>query len=71
LRRNEQLDAVVEELDAAGVRYEVERHRRNPHVQVRFLGADGHPEMVVLASSTANQKSVHAVRAIVRRKLRA
>jgi hypothetical protein len=71
VKRNESLDAVWEELEAAGVHYEIERHRRNTHFQVRFRGADGRPEVVIVASSSANQKSVRDARATIRRKLRA
>jgi hypothetical protein len=71
VKRNEALNAIVEELEDAGVAYEVEQARRRAHFHVRFRSPSGQPELVVVSSSTANQKSVRDARSVVRRLPRA
>jgi hypothetical protein len=60
------LDLVINELEQAGIPYEIERNR---HTKVRF-SLNGRPAMYVVAVSTANWNAHRNARADIRRILR-
>lgn len=61
------LDATREELEAAGIPYEVERGQR--HFKVRFnLG--GQNKLAVCSTTTSDRRAVANARQVIRRELR-
>ena len=67
MRRNQELDAVVDQLEAAGIEYQVERGR---HVKVRF-SVGGVARTCLVAATGSDWRGALNNRARVRRMLRA
>lgn len=68
MRRNHHLDAVLRELETAGIRPEVRQGGR--HVHVRWRGRGGIQRLVVLSNSGDFARGRANARAIARRLLR-
>jgi hypothetical protein len=68
--RNQELNAITTELDAAGLRYEISGggHR---HFKIRWVAPDGKPRTVTAASSSSDTNARWFARAKTRRILRA
>jgi hypothetical protein len=67
MRRNPELEAVVAELDAAGIHHEVTSGGR--HLRVSW-DADAGPRTTIVAVSASDFRAPRNARALVRRQLR-
>jgi hypothetical protein len=67
MRRNPSLQAVLRELDAAGIRHEVTTGGR--HLRVSWEAGAG-PRVTVVAVSASDHRAPRNARAFVRRQLR-
>lgn len=67
MKRNQQLEAVLDELGAVGIKPVVQL---NSHYKVRWYNSSGQERTLVLASTPGGGRGVNNARAMARRMLR-